>query len=122
MSEVKEDPIREDRIVMEIVVDAYNDAEVAIGWYCYLENTLKFPFEAACIDRRRSSPLKFKERVEVTGMADSDECRHKMLVLVEWDDDELAVRLEQLQPIDADAKTTESVEDWQYWVARGYSF
>ncbi len=39
---VKEDARREERITMEIVVDCNNEDEVAVGWYCYLENTLKF--------------------------------------------------------------------------------
>jgi hypothetical protein len=66
--------------------------------------------------RRKWCPL----RVEVTGMADSDECRSEMFVLIEWEDDELAVPLEQLRPLNADEETIEAVEDWQYWVRRGY--
>jgi len=31
------DPEREKRIDMEIVVDAYNQQERAMGWYYYLE-------------------------------------------------------------------------------------
>jgi hypothetical protein len=121
MDQVEEDAQREERITMEIVVDCY-EGEVAMGWYCYLENTLKFPFGAICADRRQISPLKKKQVIHVIGMADSEECSDEMLVLVEWEDDELAVPLEQLQPMDADKKTTEAVEDWRYWVARGYSF
>jgi hypothetical protein len=33
MSEVPEDPEREDRIQMEIIVDAYVSEERAMGWY-----------------------------------------------------------------------------------------
>ena len=36
---------REHRIEMEVVVDAYNEEERAMGWYCYLEESLAFPFE-----------------------------------------------------------------------------
>ena len=48
---------------MEIIVDAYNESEVWTGWYCYLENTLAFPFEAECVKSRKMSPLKPGERV-----------------------------------------------------------
>ena len=41
-----EDPGREERIEMEIVVDCYNDSERATGWFCYLEDRL------ACHARR----------------------------------------------------------------------
>ncbi len=32
---------RENRITDEIVVDAYNEEERAMGWYCYLEEIVK---------------------------------------------------------------------------------
>jgi hypothetical protein len=36
MPKIKEDKDREERIVMEIVVDAYDETERALGWYYYL--------------------------------------------------------------------------------------
>jgi len=44
MPRIKENKEREKRIDMEIVVDAYNEVERAMGWYCYLQDGLKFPF------------------------------------------------------------------------------
>ena len=35
-----EDAEREGRITMEIVVDAYDEGERAMGWYCYLWKTI----------------------------------------------------------------------------------
>jgi hypothetical protein len=35
--QAKRDEAREERLTMDIVVDAYNEQERAIGWYCYLE-------------------------------------------------------------------------------------
>ena len=45
---VREDRVREKRIMMEIVVDAYGAEERAMGWLVYLENSLKVPFKATC--------------------------------------------------------------------------
>jgi len=119
----KEDAKREERIIMEIVVDAYNEQERAMGWYCYLEDKLKFPFAAKCVGKRQVSPLRPGRRVTVTGMADSDECNSDMFVLIDWDDDdELAVPLAQLLPVKGNAATRQAVEDWHYWVRMGYSF
>ena len=39
MPKVKRDEIREERISMEAVVDAYNEDERAMGWYYYLFRT-----------------------------------------------------------------------------------
>ena len=54
---------REDRIQMEIVVDAYGPEEQAMGWYYYLEEKLTFPFRAKCIAERRISPLREGDKV-----------------------------------------------------------
>jgi hypothetical protein len=122
MKEGAEDPERENRIIMEIVVDAYGPQERAMGWYCYLESTLTFPFTAKCISRRITSPLRPRQRVKIIGLADSDECVSGMFVLIEWEDDELAVPLEQLDPAKVDEETRQAIEDWRYWKAQGYSF
>jgi hypothetical protein len=118
----KTDPLREDRIIMQIVVDAYGPDERAMGWYCYLENNLTFPFTARCTSGRAISALKPKDKVEVIAMADSDECLREIFVTIKWDDDELAVPLSQLQVIGGDEQTHEAVEDWRYWVRQGYQF
>jgi hypothetical protein len=116
------DPEREDRIVMEIVVDAYGPEERAMGWYCYLENQITFPFQARCTARRSISALRPKDKVTVIGMADSEECLSEMFVEIEWDEDELAVPLSQLQVTKGDDATCQAVDDWRYWVDHGYCF
>jgi len=119
----KKDEAREDRIIMEIVVDAYGPEERAMGWYCYLENTLSFPFTANCIAKRSISPLKKGDEVEVINMAPSEECEHEMFVMIRWERDGLAVPLAQLKPgSDAEDVTRQALEDWHYWVKQGYSF
>ncbi len=120
MTEVKEDAEREERITMEIVVDAYDAAEQVMGWYSYLQDTLQFPFTATCISKRRISPVKVDATVNVVDMADCDECEREMFVEISWDDDTLAVPLMQLQALDADADTEQAIADWHYWVNRGY--
>src|SRR6266496_6093747 len=75
---------REHRILYEIVVDAYTPEERAIGWHCYLDDKLRFPFKAKCIAAREISPLKKGEEVEVLGMAPGDDCMREMFVLVQF--------------------------------------
>ena len=43
MERVPADEEREERIQIEIIVDAYGPDEQAIGWYSYLEEYLQFP-------------------------------------------------------------------------------
>ena len=120
----KKDPERDDRIHMEIVVDAYDSDERRMGWYAYLEDQLQFPFTATCVAKRATSPLKVKDEVEVIGMAPEDECRGEMFVMIRSDRKEgLGVPLSQLRPIkETDEQTRQAVEDWHYWVEQGYEF
>ena len=114
---------REERIAMEIIVDAYGPEEQAMGWYYYLEETLQFPFTAICNSKRAISPLLVKDDVSVIGMAPEEECEREMFVTIRWEKDGLAVPLSQLSPInETDAETKKAVEDWHYWVQMGYQF
>jgi hypothetical protein len=114
------DEVREQRIVMEAVVDAYGPSERAMGWYYYLEGKVKFPFKARCRLARSISVLKVKEQVDVLGMAPEEECEREMFVWVGRAGGRIAVPLAQLQPMSKDQETREAVGDWLYWVDRGY--
>ena len=108
---------------MEIVVDCYDETEVAMGWYGYLQDALRFPFAARCRATRAISPLKRGERVEVVDMGPEDECAHEMFVAVRRGGGKLAVPLSRLEiDGDADESTGEAVGDWHYWVERGRQF
>jgi hypothetical protein len=123
MAEAERDEAREERIMMEIVVDAYGPEEQAMGWYYYLEGQLQFPFLTHCIAERAISPLRIGDEVEVTGMAPEDECEHEMFVMMPWERRGLAVPLSQLEAAShVDETTRQAVEDWHYWVERGYEF
>ncbi len=122
MAKPKTDKAREERIDEEIIVDCYGVAERAMGWYCYLEDRLEFPFFAKCIAARSISPLKIGEVAEVLRMAPEDECEHEIFVTIRWEKRKFAAPLSQLESIRASRETTKAVEDWRYWVTRGYEF
>jgi hypothetical protein len=119
MKRPRRDPIREDRIENEAIVDARPE-EQAMGWYYYLESKVRFPFPAKCIAADVISPLRKGETVDVVRMAPEDNCEHDMFVLVRWQGRRIAVPLSQLAAIDADESTAEAIGDWHYWVAQGY--
>lgn len=98
MAKIEEDEDRENRIHMEIVVDAYDEKERRMGWYYYyLEEQIDFPFLARCVARRAVSPLKVGDEVEVIGMAPDEECMNEIFVMMRWERDGLAVPLSQLK-------------------------
>ncbi|MDR3301811.1 MAG: calcium-binding protein [Spirochaetaceae bacterium] len=114
---VKKDDKREERIMYEIIVDAHDEDEQAMGWYYYIEDCLQFPFDAKCTKKIATSPLELNENVTVIELADFDLCRHGISVIVQWQKKQLAVPLEQILPVNT---TIEAIEDWHYWIERGY--
>ena len=90
MTRRAKDEEREERIHMEIVVDAYGPEERAMGWYNYLADTLQFPFSARCVARRVTSALEPGDNVEVVGIAPEEECEHEMFVMIRWMSHEFA--------------------------------
>jgi hypothetical protein len=73
MAKRRKDPVREDRIENEAIVDA-SPEEQAMGWYYYLENKICFPFPAKCITTKVVAPLRKGEAAEVIRMAPEDNC------------------------------------------------
>ena len=122
MATPRRDPIREERIHDEAIVDANGPEEQAIGWYYYLENKIHFPFQAKCIGVKPASPLRKGQTVEVRRLASEDMCSSDMLVLIRWQGRNMAVLLSQLEALDADGSTSEAISDWHYWVSQGYLF
>ena len=122
MKKPRKDPLREDRIHEEAIVDAYGSEEKAMSWYYYLEGKLNFPFRAKCTASKITSPLRKGEDVEVLRMAPDEACATDMVVMVHWQGRKLAVPLAQLTAIDPDESTAEAIGDWHYWVAQGYLF
>ena len=120
MTRPSKDEEREERIDMEIIVDAYGPEERAMGWYNHLNDNMEFPFKAQCIATRSTSPLEVGDEVEVVEMASGDECEHEMFVLIRWKARKLAVPLSQLEGVKVDEGTQEAIEDWRYWVDREY--
>lgn len=111
---------RENRITMEIIVDAYGPEEQALGWYTYLEEHLQVPFLARCIAKRSISPLEAGEQVEVIGMPPEEECQHEMFVQIRWERRTFSVPLSQLEGIGVDEETQQAIQDWHYWVEQGH--
>ncbi len=122
MESLKEDKEREERIEIEIIVDAYDEEERSMGWYYYLEDKMRFPFNARCIKERRTSPLKKGEVIEVIGMAPEEDCEKEIFVEIRWQDRTLGAPLSQLEGIAVDEDTQQAMDDWRYWTGRGYEF
>lgn len=122
MKTIRENKAREHRIDYGIMVDAYGPEERSMSWYCYLHDSVKFPFQAVCIKSNPVSPLKKGEIVEVIGMPPEKSCEGDMLVMIKFADRTMAVPLSQLDPLKQDKGTKQAIEDWHYWIRMEYQF
>ncbi|WP_028215222.1 calcium-binding protein [Paraburkholderia mimosarum] len=122
MTKAAVDVKREQRITMEIVVDAYTEEECAMAWHCHLEDQLSFPFEARVRQAMPASPLKAGETVTVIALAHEQLCRVAIFVMARHGTRDVVVPLAQLVPVRADRNVREAVADWHYWHDHGYSF
>lgn len=122
MDEIEKNEKREYRIDMEVVVDAYDSEERAMGWYYYVSDDCSFPFKAKCVTEKRKASLNINDEVEVLGTSPAEECEREIFVDIKWNDRKLAVPLSQLEGIDTNEQTKQVIEDWRYWVKRGYEF
>jgi hypothetical protein len=120
------DENRENRIKTEILVDAEDKEERAMGWYYYLDDTLEFPFMGKWKKKNRKTGVIDEKLVEVLGMAPEDDCLKDMYVDVGYiggkDDDIHTAKLSEIEAIDVDEETQQALEDWQYWLGRAYKF
>ena len=95
-----------------------------MGWHCYLDDNIRFPFQAKCIAVKTSFRLSRKGESVRGPRYGAGRCllRADMLVVIHWQDRTMAVPLSQLAAVDPDDSTAEAIADWHYWVARGYCF
>jgi hypothetical protein len=100
MKRPNRDPDREDRIHNEVIADANGPEEQVMGWHCYLDDNIQFPFQAKCVAVKIVSPLRKGESVEVLRMTPEDACSADMLVVIHWQDRTMAVPLSQLAAVD----------------------
>jgi hypothetical protein len=118
MAAIEEDKFRERRIDMEILVDVYEEEEIAPSWYAYLENNLSFPFVARCVIKWE--PFRPGDELVVSGMALEKECDEEIFVATEHVREPMIIPLTHVETTGTDEGTREAVEDWRYWVRRGY--
>ncbi len=107
------------KIDYEIIVDCYDEYEVSMGWYYFMEETLEFPFTAIAQVKKRDGSQD-KQQVEITGLSSDEEGFIHQDFLLEMEIGGLLVPVaySKLSDIQADASTIEAFEIWDYWVGK----
>ena len=104
------------KIDYEIIVDCYDEYEVSMGWYYYMEETLKFPFKAKAKLKKVDGSVKLTE-IQVTGLAADEEGfmgnDFDLEILVGGYATDIAYT--KLSDIKADDQSLEAFAIWKYW-------
>jgi hypothetical protein len=112
----EKDEVREDRIYSDIVVDAYDDDEVGMSWFYYLDETMTFPFKATMEQKKRDGS-KMNVAIEVLSVQVKNPSSWDLrLEVVEQGETKIQrIEMNDLQDVQADEKTIECIEDWRYF-------
>ena len=111
---------RKDRIEDEVIVDCYDEYEMAMGWFYYLHDNLTFPFKASILGNTKISTLKEGDIVEVTELVNNENNDVSIddfvaILKIEKDEHIYDIPLEMIKGIDCDEITDNVIEDWRYW-------
>lgn len=109
-----------DLIEDEIIVDCYDEYEMAMGWTIYLSDNMSFPFKAKIVVENSVGNLKKDDIVNVVELMNSDEKEvsiydFKAMVGIEYEEHIYDIPLEMLEGIDCDKESCEVLKVWRYW-------
>ena len=113
-------PKYKDIIEDEIIVDCYDEYEVAMGWIVYLSDNMSFPFKAKIRTEKSVGNLKKDDIVNVVELMNSDEemisiDEFEATVGIEYGEHIYDIPLDMIEGIDSDKETSEVIEAWRYW-------
>ena len=109
-----EDPERDHRIDYEVIVDAYGDEEVNMGWYYYFAETLQFPFDAVVKLPLRGGKTEEK-KVKIVEVEKKEDKRIR-LGITEGSSQRLQfISPETIVSVKTSDENLEVLNDWLYW-------
>ena len=110
------DEEREHRILYEVIVDAYDDEEQAMGWYYYMAENLAFPIKAKVEMPMRGGKLEVKDINIVEIDPKSEEGRAIRLGIVEGKSERVQyLSPEHIVSLKTSDENLEIINDWLYW-------
>ncbi len=111
-----EDPIRQKRIDYEVIVDCYDDDEVAMGWYYYFSDNLVFPIPATVQLKQRGGKVETVDVEIVEVDPKSEEGSPIRLGITEKGQKRVQyISPEAITNVKTSATNTLILNDWLYW-------
>ncbi|MDZ7879496.1 MAG: calcium-binding protein [Saprospiraceae bacterium] len=115
MARIKDEE-REHRIHYEIIVDAYDEYEQAMGWYYHFAEKLKFPIKAVINLPLRGGKTE-KKTVEIVEVDPKSETNLNLrLGIVEGTSKRVQyISPEQIESVQTTDENVDVLNDWLYW-------
>ncbi|MDZ7899427.1 MAG: calcium-binding protein [Arcicella sp.] len=109
----------QDKIDYEIVVDCYDDYEVAIGWLTTMGEEIVFPFTATAELKKKDGSTEHKT-VQIVGLESDEDDFHgnDFLLNMEIGEYVVPVAFSQLTNIVASEETLELFQCWNHWIKK----
>lgn len=105
---------RQYRIDYEIIVDAYDDHEVNMGWYYYYNDDLQFPITATAKLKRRNGKQEEVE-IQLVDVASEPEEELKFGMVMTMQGFVFPISLLQISSVDTTDENLEMLNDWLFW-------
>lgn len=107
----------DDIVHYKIIVDAYEDFKVYMGWAIYMEENLSFPFEAEYLVRKAKGESEWK-KVGIIGIetdsSDFNGGNYYLSAVLEDVNMVIPVEVNDLKNIKADEHTLNTLQVWSH--------
>lgn len=105
------------KIDYEIVVDCYDDYEIAVGWITTMNDDIEFPFTAMAQLKRKDGSIEQKT-VQIIGLVSDEDDFHGNDFFLNMEHGEYIVPIaySQLTNIVASEQTLDLFQCWNHWI------
>ena len=105
------------KIDYEIVVDCYDDYEVAVGWITTMNDDIEFPFTATAALKKKDGLVEYKT-VQIVGLTSDEDDFHGNDFYLSMEEGEyiFPIAYSQLTNIVASEQTLELFQCWNHWI------
>ncbi|PSR52726.1 hypothetical protein AHMF7605_03895 [Adhaeribacter arboris] len=102
----------------EIIMDGYDDLEVSMGWYDFMEENLKFPFVTVPLEKRDGNTE--NKVAKITGLISEEVgfINRDFYLEMESGDDVYSIVYSQLNLVKASPETKEAIKIGEYWLGK----
>jgi Calcium binding len=107
------------KIDYEIVVDCYDDYEVAVGWVTSMNDEIEFPFTATAELKKKDGSVEHRT-VQIVGLKSDEDDFHgnDFFLNMEYDSYIFPVPFSQLTNIVASEQTLDLFQCWNHWIKK----